>query len=246
MPDGGPETNAGWDRERLAADLRVLGRSAALPPVNRDRLAARVSRALPPAQEPRTRPRRLALVALAVLAALLATPAVRAAVADWFGFAGVRVERGDTGGPASPPPVLRGGPGVQRAAAEVSFAVLAPKVLGGPAGVEVSPDRRVVSMTWRGEGGVVRLDQFDGGLDFSIAKRSPQVGFAAVDGVDALWFEEPHEVVLIDADGTRRTESARLAGHTLIWPRGSTTLRLEGDLSLDEAVRIAESAVPVG
>jgi hypothetical protein len=52
-------------------------------------------------------------------------------------------------------------------------------------------------------------------------------------------------VVLLDPDGSRRTETARLAGHTLIWPRGDTTLRLEGDLTLEEAVRIAESAMPV-
>ena len=38
-------------------------------------------------------------------------------------------------------------------------------------------------------------------------------------------------------DGTRRTESARLAGHTLIWQDGGTTLRLEGDLSLERARR---------
>ena len=62
---------------------------------------------------------------------------------------------------------------------------------------------------------------------------------------DALWFEEPHEVVLLDPDGTRRTESARLAGHTLIWLEGDTTLRIEGELSLQRAVEIAESAEPV-
>ncbi|MGH8826991.1 MAG: hypothetical protein ACRDVZ_05175, partial [Jiangellaceae bacterium] len=61
----------------------------------------------------------------------------------------------------------------------------------------------------------------------------------------ALWFVEPHEVVLLDDEDVRRTESARLAGHTQIWPNGATTLRLEGDLSLDRAVEIAASAVPL-
>ena len=60
-----------------------------------------------------------------------------------------------------------------------------------------------------------------------------------------MWFEEPHEVVLLEPDGTRRTESARLAGHTLIWQDGDTTLRVEGELDLDRAVEIAESAAPV-
>ena len=95
------------------------------------------------------------------------------------------------------------------------------------------------------EDGVVRLDQFDGRFDFSVLKTAPGVFYAAVGGTDALWFEEPHEVVLLDPDGSRRTESARLAGHTLIWLDDVTTLRLEGDLSLERAVEIAESSVPV-
>ena len=68
--------------------------------------------------------------------------------------------------------------------------------------------------------------------------------YAAVAGNDALWFERPHEVVFLDDQGRPRTESARLAGHTLIWPVGDVTMRLEGDLSLERAVEIGSSAVP--
>ena len=238
------------DQDLLVAELRTLGRTTVPPPVDADRMAARVAArvavALPVEREPRLSRRRLALVALAALLALLATPPVRAAVADWLGFAGVRVESGDPGGTPSAPPSLTGGPEVEQAAARVSFAVLVPGVLGRPTGVHVARDRRTLSMTWNDDGPVVRLDQFDGALDFVMAKTSPGVRYAAVAGADALWFEEPHEVVLLEPDGSRRTETARLAGHTLIWPRGDTTLRLEGDLTLEEAVRIAESALPVG
>jgi hypothetical protein len=183
----------------------------------------------------------------AILVALLATPPVRAAVSDWFGFGGVVVERGDPGpGPAPPPPEVIRDQSVSDAAETVDFTVWVPTVLGVPDGVEVSADRRIVSMSWSGDSdGVVRLDQFDGRLDFSIAKRAPRVFYASVDGTDALWFEEPHEVVLLDPHGGRRSESARLAGHTLIWQEGATTLRIEGDLTRDRAVEIAESAVPV-
>ena len=90
----------------------------------------------------------------------------------------------------------------------------------------------------------MRLDQFDGRLDFAYAKTAPGVQYAAVAGIDALWFEEPHEVVILDEEGRRGTESARLAGHTLIWPVGDVTLRLEGDLSLERAVEIGASAAP--
>jgi hypothetical protein len=95
------------------------------------------------------------------------------------------------------------------------------------------------------ESGVLRLDQFDARLDFEVIKRAPDVFYVSVGGTDALWFDEPHEVALLEADGTKRTKSARLAGHTLIWQEGSTTLRLEGDVTLERAVEIAESVAPV-
>lgn len=194
-----------------------------------------------------SRRRRIALVVGAVLLVVLVTPPVRAAVADWFGFGGVLVERGPpVRGDASPPPEAAQGRSVAEAAASVDFTLSFPEELGEPDGVEVSPDGRLVSMSWStDEYGVVRLDQFDAMLDFTVLKRTPGVFYAAVSGGDGLWFEEPHEVVLLEPDGSRRTESARLAGHTLIWLDDDTTLRLEGDLSLDRAVEIAESSVPV-
>ena len=195
-----------------------------------------------------SRRRRIALVVGAVVLALLATPPVRAAVADWFGFGGVLVERdAPRPGAASPPPEVAQDLSVTEAAAAVDFTVSVPEELGVPEGVEVSPDGRLVSMSWSsGEDGVVRLDQFAARFDFAVLKLAPGVRYAAVDGTDALWFEEPHEVVLLEPDGSRRTESARLAGHTLIWLADGTTMRLEGDLSLERAVEIAESSVPVG
>ena len=119
-----------------------------------------------------------------------------------------------------------------------------PAALGDPDAVEVSADRVIVSMSWTTDEGPVRLDQFDGRLDFRVAKTSPNVQYAAVGNTDALWFEEPHEVVILDEEERPRTESARLAGHTLIWPAGDLTMRLEGDLTLDRAVEIGSSALP--
>ena len=129
----------------------------------------------------------------------------------------------------------------------VDFTLSVPDALGAPDGVEVSADRRMVSMSWTtGDEGVLRLDQFDATLDFAVLKTATHVQWAAVNGIDALWFEEPHEVALLEPDGTRVTHSARLAGHTLIWQQGVTTLRLEGDVDLGRAEEIAESTVPVG
>ena len=196
-----------------------------------------------PAVGLRIRVARVAVAVLAVLVALLAMPPVRAAVAEWFGFAGVAVRSGpDLGSDAPPPEAVDGSLSVGEAAELVAFDVLVPSALGEPGAVAVSSDRRVMSMTWSTDDGPVRLDQFDGRLDFTIAKTSPGVQYAAVGGGDALWFDRPHEVVVLDEDDTPRTETARLAGHTLIWPVGNTTMRLEGDLELAEAVAIADSA----
>lgn len=244
----GRETAPPGSPERVTAAVmdRVVALPAPAPTVSRWSLRTRrAARGI--AANLASRRRRIALVVAAILVALLATPPVRAAVSDWFGFGGVVVERGDPGpGPAPPPPEVTRDESVSEAAEAVDFAVWVPTGLGIPDGVEVSADRRIVSMSWSADrDGVVRLDQFDGRLDFSIAKRAPRVFYASVDGTDALWFEEPHEVVLLDPDGGRRSESARLAGHTLIWQEGATTLRIEGDLTRDRAVEIAESAVPV-
>jgi hypothetical protein len=238
----------------LARDLAALGRAADVPAPGAG-LALSILERLPDAPPARTvaagaRRRRIALAVAVVigLLALLVSPPVRAAVADWFGFGGVRVERGDAPAPtAGPtPPAVSPDVSLAEAAAMVGFTLSVPDALGAPDGVEVSADRRIVSMSWTtGDEGVLRLDQFDATLDFAVLKTATDVQWAAVDGVDALWFEEPHEVALLEPDGTRVTHSARLAGHTLIWPEGRVTLRLEGEIGLSRAMEIAESAVPV-
>lgn len=251
--------------DELVRDLALLGRTFD-PPASSDHLATAVLHRIAtlPAPDPdggrvglpqrvvrrigdvvASRRRRVALVIAAVVIGLLATPPVRAAVADWFGFAGVIVERGTPpSGSPSPPPEVAGGGTLAEARQAVDFALSTPTALGAPDGVEVSADRRIVSMTWSGADGIVRLDQFDGRFDWTFAKAAPDVSFVSVGDTDGLWFEVPHEVVLIEPDGSRRTESARLAGHTLIWLAGDTTMRLEGDLDRDRAVEIAESAEP--
>lgn len=232
----------------LVRDLAALGR-ATEPALPADRVAAAVMERLPTTvAEPRRPTRtRIALAVGVALLALLAAPPVRAALSDWFGFAGVLVERdSEDHGSAPEPPEVTDDRTLREAAAEATFPIWVPVELGVPQGVTVTDDARVVSMSWRSSAdGVVRLDQFDGTLDFTVLKTAPGVSFARVGDTEGVWFEEPHEVVLLAPDGTRRRESARLAGHTLIWQRGVTTLRLEGELDLDRAVAVAESVEPV-
>jgi hypothetical protein len=199
------------------------------------------------------RRRRQALIALVVvLLGCLGVPGVRAAVVDWFGFDGVRVRIGSTPGPsgtsAPPPPTAAAARPSSLAEARglVSFAPMLLPALGPPAGVEVSADRRVLSLTWTDpDAGTIRLDQFDGRLDYVFAKTSPDVEWTTVNGVSALWFERPHDVVVLDDVGLPRTETARLAGQPLIWETSGTVLRLEGDLTRERALEIARSARPL-
>ena len=62
-----------------------------------------------------------------------------------------------------------------------------------------------------------------------------------VNGEDAAWIEgEPH-VVFVQNDAGGVDLPSRLARNTLVWSRGPVTLRLEGDLSREEAERIARN-----
>jgi hypothetical protein len=240
-PVGEPEVG-----EADAVTAAVMARLAVAPPVP----APSRGRALPAAAAAWSarwfarRRRRLAVAVVVVVLALTGVPAVRAAVADWFGFAGVRVrlspEPRPTASPAPPSPVAPGS--VAQARRLVAFVPLVPAALGPPDGVEVSADRKVLSLTWTDPAaGVVRLDEFDGSMDYGLAKTAPDVEFVTVGRDTALWFDRPHEVGWMVGDKSRQ-EPPRLAGHTLIWERGGTTLRLEGDLTLERAVAIAESA----
>jgi hypothetical protein len=178
----------------------------------------------------------------------LGVPGVRAAVVEWFTFGGVNVRIEPTPGPsvtkAPPPPTATGTLSLEQARRQVDFSPLMLPALGPPQAVEVSADRRVLSLTWNGpDGATIRLDQFSGRLDYVFAKTSPEVEWTSVAGEAGLWFDQPHEVVVLEPDGTRRTETARLAGQTLIWERGETVvLRLEGDFTRERALEIAESA----
>jgi hypothetical protein len=233
--------------EQLVRELVELGRSVPTPEAP-GLEAAVLARVGEPGRRPVLGRRQARLVAgvLAALLALLAAPPVRAAVADWFGFGAVVVHRGEgdgprSGAPVSPPPI---GPGTSLAdaAAQVEFVVFELPSLGDPQGADVSRDRRVLSLGWAGG---IRLDQ-SSSLSYTFDKTSLSVIPVTVDGREAIWFEDSHDLVLLDEDGRRMPDTGRPAGRTLVWTIGDTTLRLEGaTLTSDRAIEIAESARPV-
>jgi hypothetical protein len=68
------------------------------------------------------------------------------------------------------------------------------------------------------------------------------VEVVSVDGVPGYFVSgEAHLVLLLDEFGQVVDESARLARDVLVWERDGVAFRLEGDLTKDEAVELAES-----
>ena len=73
-----------------------------------------------------------------------------------------------------------------------------------------------------------------------IAGPGTKIEQVTVNGGPGIWLEgEPHQVIYADARGNFVQDTLRLAGNTLLWEQGGVTLRLEAQVSREEAVRIA-------
>jgi hypothetical protein len=214
--------------------------------------------------------RRLAVAGLAAVllaaAVLVASPGTRQAVARRLGLRGVGVE---LGGP--PPPTVTTRPGerldlglgqrvtLEEARRRVGFPVLVPSAAGfrQPAAVYVNealPTGGRVDLVYRARPGLPASPFTDVGLLVTEFRGQPtpdfikktailgQVEEVTVGGEPGYWFSgEPHFFTYQDTRGDLQTEQTRLAGNTLIWQRGDLTLRLEGQVSKQEALAIAES-----
>ena len=214
--------------------------------------------------------RRLAVVGLAAVllaaAVLVASPGTREAVARRLGLRGVGVE---LGGP--PPPTVTTRPGerldlglgqrvtLEEARRRVGFPVLVPGAAGfrQPAAVYVNeavPVGGRVDLVYRARPGLPASPFTDVGLLVTEFRGQPTPDFikkvaraglveeVTVDGQPGYWFSgEPHFFTYLDATGQVRDEQTRLAGNTLIWQRGDLTLRIEGEISRQEALALARS-----
>ena len=186
--------------------------------------------------------RRPVAIALAVLVvavgAVLAVPPARTAVLDWLGLRGVSIVRVDE----LPPTPATGRLDLGRAVTpeETPLWLLTP---------DDEPDRiymgnGMVSLLW-GTPDRVRLllTEFQGEAAIEkLIETGTSVERVTVNGEPGVWLEEPHLVFFEDLRGRVRQSTGRLAGKTLLWQHGEVTLRLEGDLSKEEALRIARTA----
>ncbi len=92
------------------------------------------------------------------------------------------------------------------------------------------PDRIWFSLHELGPGG------------YSMEKIQPQIlEYTTVHGQPAIWTTGPYLVMLRNNNLDLRR---LIEGHVLIWTEGEITYRLETDLSLEEATRMAESMKP--
>lgn len=233
--------------DHLETTLRELGTRLDVPaPPDTEALTESVLARL---DDP-TRPRVLVKVA-AVLAALLlvlgiataVSPTVRATVFDLLRIGDVEII--DAPAPPEPSTVapLPGERAVSltEARSAAAFPLLVPAALGDPDSVIISDGAppRVVSFGYAD----IRIDQFDGGLSpvFTKFTSAADVRQVRIGDTDGVWIPRPHQVIYVDRNGTSQEKSARLAATTLIWTEHGVTYRIEGRLTEQEAVAIAES-----
>ncbi|WP_246101380.1 hypothetical protein [Streptomyces cyaneus] len=271
------------DATQLPEELRALGRSLDAPgaadgaetmvervlgQILAERLPVPVAEPPGPAERLRAvrrwtqvRWRSLTAALCGLLTVLALTPPVRAAVLDWFDFAGVEVRYDPSAVPSPGAEVPGCGRPVSLAQAErrAGFEPLVPEELGMPDTVAVTgepPGRFLVSLCWREDGRTIRLDQRRANLDIGFTKtvREPPEWISldphTPDGATsdpALWFPRPHLLTfwLVDTGGERYAREERTAGATLLWAHRAegepVTLRLEGVASKERAVEIARS-----
>ena len=227
---------AAHERRRLTAGQPVVGRPVA------------------------NRPARLLAGAVATLLLLLAVallvPQTRAALLEFLNIGAIRILVDEE--PPTPAPIpertlldVAGATTLAEASSSAEFEVLLPTYpadLGPPDRVYVQQveaaenDEQVVILTWldpsRPDEAWLSLYQI--AVPFYGIKQATVdiINETRVNGQQAFWVAGPHRLQL--PDGGYR-DWFFVPGNVLIWTDGQMTYRLESGMSMEEAVRIAES-----
>ena len=210
----------------------------------------------------------LAAAAAVLIAALLvAYPPTRTAIADWLNLH-VGIRRTNVLPTPSP---LPSGPLGQRlglgtattleaARAGVKWTVLVPGTLGQPdevylQAVDAGPPQGEVTLVYASRPGIpvagqtgvsVLVTEARGDVDTKFFGKvlgpGTTIEEVSVSGHRGWWISgSPHQFVFNDADGNVRNETLRLATNTLLIDDAGTIVRIEGDLSKQQALGIAAS-----
>jgi hypothetical protein len=231
----------------LERRLFTLGPELELPP-EPDLAAAVVARLEERARRPfpwRRVAIALAVVVVAVTAAF-AVPQARSTILHWFHIGGATVERVET----LPPAVERsqaGGLGQPSPLAEAERIVgfdmaLPPFEDGGPRRAYVL-DQVLASVVVHVYGRTVLLSEFrSSNFDFlkKVTAAETAVEPVRIYGDPGLWVEgATHALTYPGASGEPRT--ILIHGNVLLWVHGDLTLRLEGKLTREQALRLART-----
>lgn len=148
---------------------------------------------------------------------------------------------------------------MRQARRRVGYRVLVPTLpeLGSPDRVywRGFPPGGQVSLVYRARSGIPRADATGAGVLFTEFRGSVQPFYfekvlgpgtrlekVRVNGGRGYWIEgKPYTLVYEDRMGKPLNENTRLAGNTLLWEQGDLTLRIEGALSKEQGMKIAES-----
>jgi hypothetical protein len=249
-----PPLPGSWEEQ-----VQQTARTLVYPPT--PDIAGRVAERLRPARNRRLHPAWALLVLLALLAGLWATPTVRAAILEFLQIGSVRIWLVEpTPAPTTTMPVptvtpisslfdLFGETTLAAAAERAGFPIRLPGYppdLGSPDGVFFQElGGPVVVLVWLNPQNThrARLSLHILGEGAIVDKGQPALlATTKVNGKDAVWTTGPY-MLSYRQRGGQEWDMRRLveSGHVLVWAEGGLTYRLESDLSLEEAVRVAES-----
>jgi Domain of unknown function (DUF4367) len=205
------------------------------------------------------------LVTVIFSSTLVFSPTARHAVAGWLGLRGEKITVVNTPPPTTP---LALGAGLNlgeevtlaeaRAAVPFDILVPTPPPLGLPDEVYLREGNIAdqVTLLYRERAGLPKaaftgagllITEFRARIDTEfVLNKLIYMGTAVepvtVNGERGFWISgEPHEIAYVDHDRSQVFDRVRLSGNVLVWEHGDVTIRLEADISKEEALRIAAS-----
>jgi hypothetical protein len=206
----------------------------------------------------------IALASVLVVAGgtLAVSPAARSTVWRWLGLESVEIRREPPTATPAPPSAIGAtlGLGIPITVAQAhKEGALFPDGLPDPVAAYRGPlvgGQRPLALVYPAADGLkpskvtgvaLLVQTFRARVDVMILKKmsfSGSVEFLTVGGSPAYWISgEPHGFQYTTPDGNSDFVPQRLADHTLLVERGDKLLRIEGPISKDRAVELAESAL---
>jgi hypothetical protein len=199
---------------------------------------------------PRGRDRRRLLVVAVALALLalgiaFAVPPARSALLRLFHLRGVTIERVETL-PSATARSLEAGLGPARSLDDAArVAGFTPYLPRGVVVRRAYARLGVIAIPLGGGRLLTELSSTDLGVSKKFAGSATRIEPVQVNGHDGIWLEGgAHVLVYLGPDGTPIAKTLRLAGNTLVWQVGARVYRIEGPLTQEQALRIAESIKP--